>query len=100
MTNDLMHGQWLGVGILEELGWYLVQTKMFSFYQTKNCFQQSCFAFFLSFFFFFFFEASYWTFLVNFLKLSFGEIIFWTMTQIWLLLVPLRAAFLAEMRAM
>ena len=53
MTNDLMHGQWLGVGILEELGWYLVQTKMFSFYQTKNCFQQSCFAFFLSFFFFF-----------------------------------------------
>ena len=94
-----MHGQWLGVGILEELGWYLVQTKTFSFYQTNNCFQQSYFACLLACL-LFFSEASYWTSLVNFLKLSFGEIILWTMTQIWLLVVPLRAAFLTEMRAM
>ena len=69
MTNDLMHGQWLGVGILEELGWYLVQTKMFFFYQTNNCFQQSFFSFFLFFFFFFFLPTS----LTTCCRLSRGE---------------------------
>ena len=66
MTNDLMHGQWLGVGILEELGWYLVQTKCSLFTKPKSVSNNLVFLFFFLFFFFFSFEASYWTSLVNF----------------------------------
>ena len=76
------------------LGCYLVQTRAFSFIKPKivefptisNC----CFSFP---------EASCWAPLASFSKLSFGEISLWTVTEVWLLLVPLRAAFLAEMSA-
>ena len=44
-------------------------------------------------------EASFWDSLTSFSKLSFGEISLWTIIEIWLLLVPLRATFLAEILA-
>ena len=51
---------------------------------------QSCFSFS---------EANCWTSIASFSKLSFGEISLQTMTEVWLLLVPLRAAHLMEMSA-
>ena len=42
-------------------------------------------------------KASFWSSLTSFSELSFGELSHWTMTEVWLLLVPLRAVFLAEM---
>lgn len=37
--------------------------------------------------------------LLSFSKLSLGEICLWTVAEVWLLLVPLRATFLVEMSA-
>ena len=51
---------------------------------------QSCFSFP---------EANCWASLASFSKLSFGEIALWTVTEVWLLLVPLRATFPAEISA-
>lgn len=42
-------------------------------------------------------KASFWSSLTSFSQLSFGELSHWTMTEVWLLLVPLRAMFPAEM---
>ena len=39
-------------------------------------------------------EANYWASLANFSKLSFGEISLWA--EVWLLLLPFRVTFLAE----
>ena len=69
---------------------YLVQIRAFSFYQINNLNFQYCFPFS---------EANCWASLANFLKLSFGGISLWTMTEVWLLLAPLREPFLAEMSA-
>ena len=44
-------------------------------------------------------EASCWASLASFSKWSFVEISLWIMTEVWLLLVPLRAAFLALLSA-
>ena len=51
---------------------------------------QSCFSFS---------EANCWASLAHFYKLSFGEISLCTMTEFWLLLVPLGTTFLMEMSA-
>ena len=45
---------------------------------------------------FLFSEASFQSFPACFSKLSFGEIFLWTMTEVWLLLVPIRAAVITE----
>lgn len=44
-------------------------------------------------------KANFWAFLPSFSKLSFGQISLWAMREIWLLLVPLMAAFFAEISA-
>ena len=49
---------------------------------------QSCFSFS---------EAHCWASLASVSELSFGEISFWTMTEVWLLLVSLKETFPAEM---
>ena len=50
-------------------------------------------------FYFFFYEVNCWASLAIFSKLSLEEISLQTMTVVWLLLVPLRAAISAEMPA-
>lgn len=68
------------------MGCYLILTRAISFYQTSN--------FWISITVFSFSEACCWASIAYFSKLSFGEISLWT--EVWLLLLPLRVAFLAE----
>ena len=80
-----------GVGILASLvglGGCFVQNRAFSFYQT-NSYVISGFVFLRP------VVGS----LANFSKWSFVEISLWIIIEVWLLLVPLRAAFLALLSA-
>ena len=86
--------QWWGGGILESLSRTRLllgskQSFLFSSNQQLLNFQ-SCFSFS---------EANCWASPVNFSKFSFWEIRLQTMTTVWLLLVPLRTEFLAEISA-
>ena len=68
--------------VLVGLGYYFVQTRDFLFLSNQKLLNfQSCFSFS---------KVNCWASLASFLKLSFGKISLWTMTEVWQQLVPLR----------